>query len=90
MFDGPADDWFVRSVSVSNGDVVVGAYGDHDKGNSSGSAYIFERNTTCIWVDKAKLTVFDGAANDYFGHSVSVSNGMVVVGAHGDDDKGIK
>lgn len=90
VFDGAAaaDDYFGWSVSVSNGVVAVRGYGDDDKGDFSGSAYIFERNTTCIWVDKDKLTVFDGVADDYFGHSVSVCNGVVVVGAQGDDDEG--
>ena len=32
-----------------------------------------------------KLTASDGAANDYFGHSVAMSGDTVVVGAHCDD-----
>ena len=36
-----------------------------------------------------KLTAFDGAANDYFGHSVAVDGDTMVAGAYGDDDKGV-
>ncbi|WP_232766713.1 FG-GAP repeat protein [Geminisphaera colitermitum] len=34
------------------------------------------------------LTASDGAANDYFGYSVSVSGGGALAGAYGDDDLG--
>ena len=36
----------------------------------------------------AKLTADDGAASDYFGYSVAISDGIAVVGARADDDKG--
>ena len=36
----------------------------------------------------AKLTAADGAADDYFGRSVSISGDTLVVGAFCDDDKG--
>jgi len=39
--DGAAGDYFGGSVSISGDLVIVGAYGDDDKGTSSGSAYIF-------------------------------------------------
>ena len=39
--DGVAIDLFGRSVSVSDSRIVVGAYYDDDKGDNSGSAYIF-------------------------------------------------
>ncbi len=39
--DGAAYDYFGSSVAVSGDTVVVGAYGDDDKGSNSGSAYVF-------------------------------------------------
>ncbi len=36
------------------------------------------------YVQQAKLTASDGAANDYFGFSVAISGGTVLVGAYGD------
>jgi len=64
--------------------VVVGAYGDDDKGDYSGSAYIFQRDGAFV----AKLTAPDGSASDYFGYSVATSATHVVVSAYGDMDKG--
>jgi hypothetical protein len=40
------------------------------------------------WLQQAKLTASDGAAEDRFGRSVAISGDTVVVGAHGDDDNG--
>jgi len=34
----------------------------------------------------AKITPSDGAASDFFGNSVAVGNGRIVVGASGDDN----
>ncbi|KAL7488917.1 hypothetical protein ACHAW6_014507, partial [Cyclotella cf. meneghiniana] len=88
-YDGAGGDYFGASVGISGNFVVVGAYLDDDKGSNSGSAYIFELNeSTGAWDQKAKLTAADGAANDYFGYSVSISGNIVVVGAHLEDEKG--
>ncbi len=85
--DGAADDWFGQAVSISGDTAIVGAYGNDDKGDSSGSAYIFQRSGTS-WVQQAKLTASDGAVAGYFGKSVSLSGDTAIVGAYGDDDKG--
>ncbi len=68
--------------------VVVGARRDKDKGNNSGSAYVFTKPATG-WTSTstaAKLTASDGASGDRFGSSVAVDADTVVVGAYGDDD----
>ncbi len=90
--DGPVSDYdyFGNSVSTS-GDgnmVVVGAFGDHDQNNKSGSAYIYKWDGDS-WVE-TKITPSDGAESDYFGLSVSMSGdgNMVVVGAPQNDDQG--
>ena len=85
--DGAADDSFGWSVSVSGDYAVVGAYWDDDSGAESGSAYIFERDGT-NWSQQAKLTASDGAAQDCFGYSVSISGDYTIVGAYADDDNG--
>lgn len=41
--DGTAYDWFGISVSLSGDTALIGAWGDDDNGNESGSAYIFTR-----------------------------------------------
>jgi hypothetical protein len=85
--DGAARDWFGWSVSISGDKIIVGAYGDDDKGAKSGSAYIFRWDGTS-WSQQQKLTASDGAAEDYFGYSVSISGDLAIVGAEGDDDEG--
>jgi hypothetical protein len=41
--DGTDYDWFGISVSLSGDTALIGAWGDDDNGNESGSAYIFTR-----------------------------------------------
>jgi hypothetical protein len=84
--DGAVDS-FGYSVSISGDYAIVGAYGDDDKGIDSGSVYIFKRDGTS-WVEQQKLLASDGAANDNFGYSVSISGDYAIVGAIYDDDKG--
>ena len=40
--DGASKDWFGWSVAVDGDTVLVGAYGDDDKGSKSGSAYTYK------------------------------------------------
>ena len=86
--DGAADDFFGRSVSVYNNTAVISAYNDGDNSSNSGSAYVFEKNSTGHWTQKEKLLASDGAAYDFFGRSVSVYNNTAVIGAYRDDDNG--
>lgn len=85
--DGSGHDVFGNSVSISGETIVIGAYQDDDRGTNSGSAYVFTR-TGEAWLQKTKLIVSDGATDDYFGYSVSISGDNIVSGAHQDDDKG--
>ena len=90
--DGAAKDHFGRSVAISDGIAVVGANGDDDKGSHSGSVYVFEMSSPddeSSWAQVAKLTADDGAVGDWFGSSVAISDGTIVVGALSHDgDKG--
>jgi hypothetical protein len=74
-------------VSVSGNTALIGAMWDDDKGEYSGSAYVFVRAADSTWNQQAKLTASDGAAYDYFGISVAVSGDTAVIGASEDDDK---
>jgi predicted amidohydrolase len=85
--DGAAGDQFGGSVSISGDYAIVGARSDDDNGTSSGSAYIFKRNGTS-WSQQAKLLSSDGADEDFFGWSVSISGDYAIVGAYLDDDNG--
>jgi hypothetical protein len=88
--DGAADDVFGHSVSISGNYAIVGAMGDDDNGNESGSAYIYykDRGGTGNWGEVKKITASDGAADDSFGESVSISGNYATVGAYVDDDNG--
>ena len=86
--DGAVDDFFGWSVSVSGDTAVIGAWGDDDNGSRAGSAYVFVRDGTGVWREQQKLNASDGAVNDLFGASVSVSGDTVVIGARLDDDNG--
>jgi hypothetical protein len=86
--DGAAGDEFGYSVAISADYAVVGACEDDDPGTDSGSAYIFKRNGT-NWTEQAKINASDGAAGDWFGVSVAISDDYVVVGAEGAGDADI-
>ncbi len=88
--DGASGDTFGGSVAVSGDTVVVGAYRDDDNGNTSGSAYVFERDEggADAWGEVKKLLASDGASRDEFGFSVAVSGDTAVIGAWLDDDNG--
>ena len=79
--DGATNDAFGSSVAVGSGIIVVGAPYDDDNGDASGSAYIFDLNGNQL----AKITPSDGAADDWFGYSVAVGSGRIVVGAYRDE-----
>ncbi len=85
--DGEATDYFGYSVSLSGNRVLVGAYGDDDNGSSIGSAYVYDFDGM-NWNQSSKLTAGDGAATDWFGYSVSLSDDRALVGAYLDDDNG--
>jgi hypothetical protein len=86
--DGEEWDQFGKSVAISGDTIVVGADEDRVEANfTQGSAYVFQRNTggTDCWGEIKKLTASDGAADDRFGCSVSISGDTIVVGAYWDD-----
>ena len=83
--DGAAEDRFGFSIGIDNGFVVVGSPLDDDNGDLSGSAYLFD---AASGDQIAKLLPSDGAAIDLFGRSIALSNGVIAVGAAGDDDNG--
>jgi hypothetical protein len=75
------DTSFGQSVAISGNAIVVGApgqtVGSHEL---QGAAYVFTRSGT-TWSQQVELLASDGAANDTFGRSVSVSGSTAVVGA---------
>jgi len=86
--DASTGDYFGGSVSLDGNTAVIGARYDDDQGANSGSAYVFT-NTGSTWTQQAKLIASDGAAEDHFGWSVSLSGDTALIGARYDDDKGV-
>lgn len=88
--DGFEDDQFGYSVAISadGNTLVIGASGDDDKGSDSGAAYVYHWNGS-LW-EETKITASDGAIQDWFGTSISMSGDgtTLVIGALGDDDNG--
>ncbi|EJK62498.1 hypothetical protein THAOC_16886, partial [Thalassiosira oceanica] len=82
--DGVSGDLFGDSVAIYEDTVVLGAYLDDDKGDDSGSAYVFHRSGE-TWTYQAKLLAQDGSELDSFGCSVAIYGDSIVVGAIGDD-----
>ncbi len=89
--DALAGDGFGVSLDISENLLAIGAHQNDDKGNSSGSAYIFSRVGTA-WTEVANVTASDGAADDVFGRYLSLSGDTMLVGAyqhdHGASDTG--
>lgn len=86
--DGAAGDWFGASVSVSGNTAVIGSSGSDDNGESSGSSYVFVRNTDGSWSQQAKLLPNDGVINDWFGRTVCISGDIIIISSPMDDNSG--
>ena len=63
--------------------IVVGAY---SKNSKRGAAYVFRTTDGgATYVQVAKLTAADAAADDWFGWSVAIDGNTIVVGAYAKD-----
>ena len=72
------------SVAVDDDTLVIGALGDDDTENLSGSAYVFTR-VAGGWTQAGKLTASDPKEDAGFGHGVAVHGETIVVGAYEED-----
>ena len=73
------------SLSADGSIVAIGAYGNDANGNSSGHVRVYQRDTSVAlgWT-KVGQDIDCEAANDYSGHSVSLSadGSPVAIGAY--------
>jgi hypothetical protein len=83
--DAEPSDAFGTSVSADGDYIVVGVPNEDDAGTDAGAVYVFRREGN-KWVEEAKLTADDGAADDGFGRAVSIRGEHVLVGAPYDDN----
>lgn len=79
---------FGISVDIDGDIAVAGAFLDDEAGQAdAGSALVLERGALG-WEVIQRLTASDGEAGDFFGRDVSVSAGIVLIGADQDDHSG--
>ncbi|MFA6100871.1 MAG: pre-peptidase C-terminal domain-containing protein [Victivallaceae bacterium] len=82
--DKAEGDDFGYSIAAYGNTMIVGAPGDDDKGEDSGSVYLYQQNGTS-WNFVQKLTASDEAASDRFGKEVAISSDLIVIGTDTDD-----
>ena len=74
---------FGNSVSISGKTIIVGAKGDVG-GNTSlssvGASYIFQQNSSGVWLEEQKLVASNPMNGAKFGESVFISGNTVLVG----------
>lgn len=85
--DGAEGDTFGAAVSIDGHLALIGAPGDDDNGDQSGSAYFYRWNGQS-WIFEQKIGSNDGAEYDDFGRSVSLFGEWAVIAAPDDDDNG--
>ncbi|MFG0317191.1 MAG: FG-GAP repeat protein, partial [Planctomycetota bacterium JB042] len=87
--DGAFGDSFGDAVGIDGDTVVVGATYDDDKGQDSGSLYVYER-VAGAFTQGTKLTAGDGAPFERFGDAVAVTGGVIVGGTPNHTHGGVK
>ena len=85
--DGITGDSFGKSLFFDGNNLLVGAPGDDDHGQMSGSAYFFNYDEN-RWIQNQKICPLDGDKNDNFGTSVCIRGNISIIGAPGDNTKG--
>jgi hypothetical protein len=85
--DGSQGDQAGWSLDLDGDALLLGVWLDGDNGPNSGSAYVFVRNAG-IWSEQQKLLPDDGAVDERFGISVSISGDTALIAAMVDDQLG--
>ena len=85
--DGDFNEYFGKTLSVSDDWLIVSAIYDNENGEKSGSVYIFKYDGS-TWTQFDKIYPDDGAPYDRFGYSVDLHDDRFVVGSVYDDDLG--
>lgn len=86
--DGAQNDFFGVSIAMFGDMVVVGAEGDDDNGQFSGSAYVYMSTPALGFQEMAKLVAPDGATNDDFGFAVACHHSIIDVAARAHQTSG--
>jgi hypothetical protein len=85
--DGVAGDYFGYASQVSGDIAFVGApYAYINENAWQGAVYVYQREANgndWIWIERQKLIADDGQAYDYFGLSLLLDGGNLLIGASG-------
>ena len=81
-----SNDYSGISVAATSNQIVIGAFGDSDRGSFAGAVYVYD--ATNLSATPTKLAPTGLGANDHFGSSVTATSNQIVVGARYDDDQG--
>lgn len=84
-----SDDQYGLSLAVDGNRAVVGAHGDAENGRDAGCVYVY-RLENDVWQFDERLVPPKGKPADYFGFSVDISGDRLIVGAFGDNAKGVR
>lgn len=85
--DRDAEDFFGYAIAFDGNTILVGAHQDeHDVNGSSpmfsaGSAYIFSKNPSGLWIQNQKITSSIRNTLYFFGRSIAIQNDRIVIGA---------
>jgi choice-of-anchor B domain-containing protein len=74
------EDAFGQSLATDGKLLAIGAPGTAEK---RGAVYIFERDGSGQWMERAKLTATDAAAGDRFGRALALKGGVLLAGSPG-------
>ncbi len=82
--DVDKNDFFGSSVTLISNKALIGSPGNDDHGNASGSAYIFDYDTsTDNWIETIKLTASDAMDSGRFGAKVNLIENRALIGGYG-------
>ena len=76
-------------MAISGDTAIIGSKNDDDKGDDSGSGYVYT-NIDGKWTEDVKIVPENGAADDQFGYSVAILGSTDLFGAldAGDENGG--
>ena len=92
--DAEGFQWFGSSLDLTNGRLIVGAFGDDTQGISAGAAYVFRHLdngtpgdlTDDSWIQEGKLLVSDPQDSDQFGLTIAIDGSWAIGGVTKDDE----
>jgi hypothetical protein len=75
----------IHSIAVSDSVAVVGL---PEHNNHTGTAYIFEKNSSGIWNQVLEVEPYNITEDAMFGESIDIYNDVIVISASNDAEKG--